>query len=156
MTIAMRSLRLGLTVLLLGACVPATSHALTKCSARLDKKTGVILVYAKSIVGPLLWGASAGMETNSFANEATCISGTKAKKCELGLPGAPERTVPPAEPALSLRRRFGVLDVRRGLHAGSPRRRAGSAGPARGYRRDRRPGSARTSRRPGSAGTCRH
>jgi hypothetical protein len=72
--------------------------ALERCRAKVDKKTGVIRVYASSIDagGTLLWGPELGLETNAFFNAASCISSGKARKCELGDPATLDAKTPPS------------------------------------------------------------
>ena len=68
----------------------APARALTKCTAAIRPTDGTILVGAKSVSGTLLWGNSAGTETNAFNNAATCVKGSPlvAKKCQLGASGS--------------------------------------------------------------------
>jgi hypothetical protein len=77
----------------LGLAGPAA--AIDKCKAAIDKKTGVIRVDATGVGGTLLWGGAAGEELNAFANAATCVKGTKAKRCELADPASLEAKTPP-------------------------------------------------------------
>ena len=81
-------------LVIVAVSVPA--HALNSCKAKLDKKTGTVLIDASGITGTLLWGAADGDETNVFANEATCITGNRAKKCLLGPEGSLESITPPS------------------------------------------------------------
>lgn len=64
----------------------SSASAIDKCKVKVDKKTGVILVDAGDVGGPLTWGPASGSETNVFFNDATCNVGGKAKKCQLGNP----------------------------------------------------------------------
>src|SRR4026209_312888 len=67
-----------------------SAHAVSNCKAKLFKKTGVIRVSANGITGSVKWGGAAGQETNSFADEGTCVSAGEADDCHLGAPGTPE------------------------------------------------------------------
>jgi hypothetical protein len=71
----------------------ASSHAVTKCTAKVDGKTGVIEIGASGVGGTLLWGEAPGSEASVFANEATCVAKDRASKCLLG---ATTPTVTPA------------------------------------------------------------
>src|SRR5262245_56041575 len=74
---------------------PANSEALTDCKVHVNSKNGTIDVSATGVSGPLTWGVRTGSEPNTFANAATCISGTSASKCEFGAPGSLETITPP-------------------------------------------------------------
>ena len=67
--------------LLVAAASPA--FAIDKCKVKVDKKTGVVLVDAAGVGGPLTWGEAVGSETNAFFNSGTCVAGDKAKKCQI-------------------------------------------------------------------------
>lgn len=89
---------LSLAVLAAAVLFAPSAHALDKCKVKVDKKTGVIRVDAVDVSGALLWGDVAGVETHPFFG--ACVTGTKAKKCELFDPEAPAtalaaRTPPP-------------------------------------------------------------
>lgn len=73
----------ALAVLLLGA---SPGYAIDKCKVKVDKKTGVIQVDASGVGGPLTWGSQSGSETNSFFNAGSCVTGDKAKRCQLADP----------------------------------------------------------------------
>jgi hypothetical protein len=62
-------------------------HAIEKCSAKIDVRTGAVQVTASKVAGDLRWGPSRGTESTPFANAGLCLTGDKAKKCELGAPG---------------------------------------------------------------------
>lgn len=74
------------------------TEALQRCRVKVDKKTGVIQVYASSVdpSGTLAWGSQTGLETNSFFNTASCVSSGKARKCELADPATLEAKTPPS------------------------------------------------------------
>jgi hypothetical protein len=72
---------------------PGAASALDKCSAKINTTDGTILVGAKSVSGSLLWGNTAGTETNAFADPG-CVVGDTASKCRLGT-GAVAITPPP-------------------------------------------------------------
>jgi hypothetical protein len=62
------------------------AHAIDRCKVKVDKRTGVILVDATGVGGPLLWGDASGSEVNSFFNGATCVVADNAKRCQLADP----------------------------------------------------------------------
>lgn len=72
------------------------SHAIDTCRAKIDKKSGVILVDATNVGGTLQWGSAAGSENRSMFNAATCVADGKAKKCELADPVSVDAKTPPA------------------------------------------------------------
>ena len=80
--------------LALGAAPPA--GAVGKCKAVADKKTGVLRVDAAGVGGPLLWGGAVDEVANAFFNAATCLKGSKAKRCELADPTSLDAKMPPA------------------------------------------------------------
>ncbi len=90
-----RILSAFLVPVILCALAPS-AHAIDKCRAKVDKKTGVIRVDAFGVDGALTWGAEAGSESQTFANAGTCVAGTKAKKCELADPETLDAKTPPA------------------------------------------------------------
>lgn len=89
-----------MTAALLGFLLtPTTGHAVSKCSAMVAGKTGVIEVSASGVGGPLLWGESPAGEATAFVNEATCVAKGKASKCLLGATTptiTPQAITPPA------------------------------------------------------------
>lgn len=82
----------------LAFCLAAASEApaIDSCKAKIDKKTGVVLVDATNVGGPLLWGGSAGNETTAMFNAGTCVASGKAKKCQLADPATLAAKTPPA------------------------------------------------------------
>lgn len=80
-------------MLVLGA---TSAHAVTTCSVKNDKKTGVFTVSASGVSGTLLWGSSQGAETESFFNAATCVASGKASKCTVADPTTLAARTPPA------------------------------------------------------------
>ncbi|HEY2775898.1 MAG TPA: hypothetical protein VGK20_17785 [Candidatus Binatia bacterium] len=88
-------LRAGISAAVVIAASPS-AHALEKCKAKIDKKTGIIYVDAGGIAGPLLWGAYSGAEENPFFNDATCIAGDIAKACQIQDPSSLGSKTPPA------------------------------------------------------------
>jgi hypothetical protein len=78
--------------LLLGTA-PAT--AIGKCKAKVDKKTGAILVSATDVANNPLWGEDASLVNNAFANTVDCFTNGKLKGCRLGAPGSLEEATPP-------------------------------------------------------------
>lgn len=82
------------TLAVLVATLPA--HAVTSCAVKVDKKTGVIQVSAKGVEGPLSWGGAADQTFGSFFNASECVSGSRAKGCELADPSTLAAKTPPA------------------------------------------------------------
>lgn len=74
----------------------STASAIDKCKVKVDKKTGVIMVDAAGVGGPLLWGSASGQETNTFFNTGTCVAGDKAKRCQLANPATLAAKTAPA------------------------------------------------------------
>jgi len=74
----------------------STAQAITKCSVKVDKKTGVIGVKAAGVGGPLLWGNTAASVASSFFNGGTCVVATNAKSCQLADPSSLAAKTPPA------------------------------------------------------------
>lgn len=92
----MRTMQYVLVAAALAAvAMPGAGHAVTKCKVKVDRHDGAILVSASGVSGTLLWGDTAGQETNAFANAGTCVSGDTAKDCQLGAPGSDAQITPP-------------------------------------------------------------
>ncbi|HLK10995.1 MAG TPA: hypothetical protein VKW76_06410 [Candidatus Binatia bacterium] len=92
---AMPLLSALLALVISAVLIPGTGEALTSCQVHVSARNGTIDVFAKGVSGPLLWGNRPGGESNTFANAATCISGTSASKCELGPPASLQAITPP-------------------------------------------------------------
>jgi hypothetical protein len=88
-----RGLMFGMAAATLTVALPA--HAINKCKVKVDK-TGVITVDASGVSGTLLWGSEAGAENAAFFNAGTCVTGAKAKRCQLADPGTLDARTPPA------------------------------------------------------------
>jgi hypothetical protein len=84
-------------ILAMATLLAASNAYALECSAKLDKKTGTVLVAAKDVTGSLTWGATSGDETNAFFNAAECVpaGSAKAKNCTLGEVGTAARITPP-------------------------------------------------------------
>lgn len=80
----------------------STAHAIDSCRAKIDKRSGVILVDATNVQGPLLWGGQAGQETSAMFNAGTCVAAGKAKKCQLADPLTVASKTPPSGCSLYL------------------------------------------------------
>ena len=91
----MRTILGVLAVAAMVGATPSPGHAVSKCKVKVDRRDGTILVSAGGVSGTLLWGASAGQETNAFANAATCVVGDTARDCEVGAAGSTEQITPP-------------------------------------------------------------
>ena len=110
--------------------VPSVVRALDTCKVKVDRRTGTLQVSARNVSGTLLWGRSAGSETNAFSNAATCVSGGTASRCELGAPGSPEQITPPELCTLYLADGSESCDVHiRGCTPGVRTSEAGPVGP---------------------------
>jgi len=72
------------------------AHAIDSCKAKIDKRTGVILVDATNVQGTLLWGDQAGQENSAIFNVGTCVAAAKAKKCQLADPLTVASKTPPS------------------------------------------------------------
>ncbi len=100
----MRKLAAG-TLAVLISISPGAAHALSKCAAKISTAAatlGDVEVQAATVGANLRWGKAVGRETSAFANAATCISGTSAKKCLLGASGSVDARTPPASCVLYL------------------------------------------------------
>jgi hypothetical protein len=89
-----RAVIAGASAVLLLASVSQV-HAVHRCHAKQRRSDGMILASGRSVVGTLRWGATLGQEVNAFFNEATCVTGERARKCTLGADGTPEGTTAP-------------------------------------------------------------
>ena len=74
----------------------SSAHAIDRCKVKVDKRTGVILVAATGVSGPLAWGEASGQEVNTFFNSGTCVVADKAKACQLGDPNTLASKTAPA------------------------------------------------------------
>jgi hypothetical protein len=72
------------------------AEAVEKCTVKVVNRTGLIHVNATGVSGELLWGSESGLEDNAFFNSASCLSGTRARKCELYNPTTLASKTPPA------------------------------------------------------------
>lgn len=87
------TLAVGVTLLWTATALWAgAASALDSCKAKVNAKDGTILVGAKGVSGTLLWGNTAGTETNAFADPG-CVAGGTASKCTLGI--GPVAITPP-------------------------------------------------------------
>jgi len=97
----MRSLKIGRACLGIGLfattvlLTPSSLLAIEGCKVKANARDGALLVSAKAVAANPRWGFTPAAVTNSFANEATCVLGGSAKKCELGGPGTATRITPP-------------------------------------------------------------
>lgn len=71
------------------------AHAIEKCRVKVDRKTGVLRVDASGLTGPVTWGPTADTATQSFFNAATCVTPSKATRCEIGDPSTLAAKTPP-------------------------------------------------------------
>jgi hypothetical protein len=98
---AYRPLAVLIAFSLLALSSPAP--AIEKCKARIDKKTGEILVSAGAVTGVPLWGGgSPDSPKNPFPELASCQKGTKLKSCRIGATGSPAARRAPSSCTLSL------------------------------------------------------
>jgi hypothetical protein len=83
--------------------VSTPTSAIEKCKARIDKKTGEILVSAGAVSGAPLWGGgSPDSPNNPFPDLASCQKGTKLKSCRIGAAGSPAARRAPSSCTLSM------------------------------------------------------
>jgi hypothetical protein len=95
MRVNSRSLLRMACALVLLAGFPSAANALKACKAKMDKRTGVIQVFARDADQTTLrWGAEAGSENLEFFDDA-CIRNGKAKKCLLADPETLSARTPP-------------------------------------------------------------
>lgn len=87
--------------LALGIVFAVPAEAIDKCKVKIDNKSGVVLVSATGVQGPLKWGNEADqVVTDVF--EASCVSAGKAKNCTLADPTTAEAMRPPERCTLYL------------------------------------------------------
>lgn len=91
-----RSIIVSLWAAALLGTAASPAFAIDKCKVKVDKKTGVVLVDAAGVGGPLTWGEAAGSENNPFFNSGTCVAGDKAKKCQIADPATLDAKTAPA------------------------------------------------------------
>lgn len=84
-----------LAMVAVGLTVAPAAHAIDKCKVKVGK-TGVIAVDASGVSGTLQWGSEAGAEDSAFFNAGTCVTGAKAKGCQLADPATLDARTPPA------------------------------------------------------------
>jgi hypothetical protein len=90
-----------LALFLVALSTPAS--AIEKCKARIDKKTGEILVSAGAVTGVPLWGGGSPDDPkNAFPELASCQKGTKLKSCRIGAAGSPAARRAPSSCTLSV------------------------------------------------------
>jgi hypothetical protein len=81
----------------------APASAIEKCKARIDKKTGEILVSASAVTGVPFWGGGSPDDPkNPFPELASCQNGTKLKSCRIGAAGSPAARRAPSSCTLSV------------------------------------------------------
>lgn len=90
----MYGILIGVTIALV-AFAGTSAEAIEKCGAKVDKKTGTILVSASGVSGTLLWGSAQGEETSALFNVATCVADGKASKCTIADPATLAAKTPP-------------------------------------------------------------
>lgn len=77
------------------ATIPSNADAVEGCRVKVNTRDGTLLVSAKSVGPNPRWGFAPTTLTERFANEASCVFGSVASKCELGDPGTAARITPP-------------------------------------------------------------
>jgi hypothetical protein len=92
---AQRDLLSALVAAAVGLGLAGPASGVDSCKVRVEKKTGLILVDAAGISGPLSFGGAPGEATTPFFNEGTCIKGAKAKGCTLADPATLAAKTPP-------------------------------------------------------------
>ena len=85
------------TALLATLLITTPAIAITKCKAKIDGKTGLVVVSGSGLAGPPTWGDAIGDEIHGFFNEATCydIVDGKLKGCYVADPQTAAATIPP-------------------------------------------------------------
>jgi hypothetical protein len=86
---------LGVLAVLAVLVVGEPAGAIAKCKAKVDKKTGEIVVNASSVSNNPLWGPTPDQVLFAFDDPVACFTGGKLKGCRLASPGSPYRTMPP-------------------------------------------------------------
>ena len=75
---------------------PRASDAADRCSVKVDRRDGTLLVGASHVSGTLRWGVTLGQELTAVHDAATCTTPAgRAVRCALGAVGTPERTTVP-------------------------------------------------------------
>ena len=69
------------------------ARAISNCSARVDRTTGIIEVSGSKLVGTPKWGFALTNIASDFA-DPTCINGTRLRKCQLSADDSLARRVP--------------------------------------------------------------
>jgi hypothetical protein len=82
-------------VIALWLCGPWPAPAAERCTAKIDPSTGEVAISATDVAPNPRWGTAPGAATQAFAEEATCLVGTKLRKCGLGAPGTLAARTPP-------------------------------------------------------------
>jgi hypothetical protein len=77
------------------------ARAVDKCSAKLDARSGDLLVAASGVDGSLAWGARAGEEVQPF-HDTSCVKAGRARSCRLAAPGSAAARTPPSDCAVYL------------------------------------------------------
>lgn len=88
--------RVAVTAAIAVLLCSSSAQAITKCSVKVDKKTGVLNVKAAGVGGPLLWGNTAASVVSTFFNAGTCVSATNGKNCQIADPNTLAAKTPPA------------------------------------------------------------
>ncbi len=91
-----RNIRVAAATLAIILVASTSAQAIDKCKVKVNKKTGVLVVSAIGVSGPLQWGAGEGAETEPFFNAGACVVAGKAKKCEIADPATLAAKTPPS------------------------------------------------------------
>lgn len=86
---------LFVTVLSATLLAVPTAEAATKCTAKVDRKTGVISISAIGVTGTAKWGRASGAEVNAFVDPGGCVQPGKINKCLLAAATSTEAKIPP-------------------------------------------------------------
>ena len=88
-----------------------SADAVDSCKVKVDKKTGVIAVSAKNIVGSAGWAGESGAMGTPFFNAGDCLANGAAKKCQIGDPATLAAKTAPAGCTLFVSDDEGECDV---------------------------------------------
>jgi hypothetical protein len=82
---------------ILVALVADSALAAERCKAKVDKKTGAIVISARNVGANPRWDVSPGIPGGiPFSNSDSCVAGTTVSDCALGAEGTLSSITPPA------------------------------------------------------------
>src|SRR5262245_22153968 len=86
---------ISICIAALGPFAPVASADVTACKAKVNPKTGLIEVSAKTVQAFPRWGVSPTAVNRSFADESTCFASAKLVNCHIGDPADDSGSTPP-------------------------------------------------------------